>query len=87
VVGEACESPSHWSSGRSLAAWMEEEGVPGIQGLDTRALAKIIRQFFFPSNLGGLLTNSAGDPDSDSVESLNPNPDPDCETGSGSRRA
>ncbi len=83
MVGEACESPSHWSSGRSLAAWMEEEGVPGIQGLDTRALAKIIRHLFFPSNIVGLHTNSAVDPDPDPdsrgpwIRIANPDPDPE----------
>jgi carbamoyl-phosphate synthase/aspartate carbamoyltransferase/dihydroorotase len=44
VVDEACVQPSHWNSGRNLASWMEEEGIPGIQGIDTRALTKLIRE-------------------------------------------
>ena len=34
---------SHWSATSSLGAWMASEGVPGIAGLDTRALTKKIR--------------------------------------------
>jgi carbamoyl-phosphate synthase small subunit len=36
-------SPSHWSSGESLDDWLKAEKVPGIQGLDTRALTRRIR--------------------------------------------
>ncbi|XP_012269304.2 CAD protein isoform X2 [Athalia rosae] len=44
VVGELCETPSHWRQTRTLSAWMEEQNVPGICGVDTRALTKIIRE-------------------------------------------
>ena len=27
-----------------LGEWLKEEGVPGIEGIDTRALTKIIRE-------------------------------------------
>jgi carbamoyl-phosphate synthase small subunit len=43
VVSTLSSDTSHWTAGRSLNAWMEEGGVPGIQGVDTRALAKRIR--------------------------------------------
>ncbi|HEY9053295.1 MAG TPA: glutamine-hydrolyzing carbamoyl-phosphate synthase small subunit [Rectinemataceae bacterium] len=43
VVSELCEEPSHYSSRSSLSAWMEEEGVPGISGIDTRALTRALR--------------------------------------------
>lgn len=44
VVQEACETPSHWASKRTLAKWMESEGVPGIEGVDTRALVTRLRE-------------------------------------------
>lgn len=44
VIGELSEEPSHWSSVRSLHQWLQEQGVPGIQGIDTRALTKKIRE-------------------------------------------
>lgn len=44
VVQEACAAPSHWSSKLSLSEWLEREGVPGIEGVDTRALASLLRE-------------------------------------------
>lgn len=35
---------SHWNAGSSLGTWLKEEGVPGISGIDTRALTKKIRE-------------------------------------------
>jgi carbamoyl-phosphate synthase small subunit len=43
VIHELCTKPYHWSSTRTLDQWMREEGVPGIYGLDTRALTKKLR--------------------------------------------
>ena len=44
VVQEACREPSHWASKRTLSKWMEAEGVPGIEGVDTRALVARLRE-------------------------------------------
>jgi carbamoyl-phosphate synthase small subunit len=44
VVSTLCEEPSHWSSGGTLAEWMQRAGVVGIAGVDTRMLAKRIRE-------------------------------------------
>jgi len=35
--------PSHWSSERRLEDWLEQEKIPGIQGIDTRAVTRKIR--------------------------------------------
>nr|MDO8098949.1 glutamine-hydrolyzing carbamoyl-phosphate synthase small subunit [Candidatus Njordarchaeota archaeon] len=43
VVHEFCESPSHWSSRMSLDEWLRCEGIPGMYGVDTRALTKRLR--------------------------------------------
>jgi carbamoyl-phosphate synthase small subunit len=43
VVHEMCENPYHWASTKTLNQWLEEEGVPGIYGVDTRRLAKTLR--------------------------------------------
>ncbi|MBZ0213499.1 MAG: carbamoyl phosphate synthase small subunit, partial [Nitrospirae bacterium] len=43
VVKEACVTPSNWRSKWSLDAFMKERRVPGIQGVDTRAITKHIR--------------------------------------------
>lgn len=43
VVRNLCRYPSHWSSSSSLESWLESEGVPGIFGVDTRALTTKLR--------------------------------------------
>jgi carbamoyl-phosphate synthase small subunit len=43
IVRELCREPSHWSSRMSLDEWLVKSGVPGIDGVDTRALTKKIR--------------------------------------------
>lgn len=43
VIGELCEVPSNWRSTASLADYLLEHGIPGIQGIDTRALTKHLR--------------------------------------------
>jgi len=44
VVAELCEEPSHYSARRTLSSWMEGEGIPGISGIDTRALTQRLRE-------------------------------------------
>jgi len=43
VVKEYWERPSNWRSQKSLAAYMREHDIVGIQGIDTRALVRRIR--------------------------------------------
>ena len=43
VVEELCEVPSNWRSTASLDAYLKEWDIPGIQGVDTRALTKHLR--------------------------------------------
>lgn len=43
IVQEACSAPSHVDSVRSLDSWLREAGIPGISGVDTRALTKQLR--------------------------------------------
>lgn len=44
VVSEACENWSHVDSKKSLLDWLEEQNVPIIIGVDTRALTKMLRE-------------------------------------------
>lgn len=43
VVRECCDTPSNFRFTKTLEEELEERGVPGISGLDTRMLTKIIR--------------------------------------------
>jgi len=43
IVSDYCEEYSHWNAKKSLAAWLQRERVPGITGIDTRELTKVLR--------------------------------------------
>ncbi|GMO25421.1 MAG: glutamine-hydrolyzing carbamoyl-phosphate synthase small subunit [Termitinemataceae bacterium] len=44
VVMENCEVPSHFSGSTTLSSWMQQNDVPAICGIDTRALTKKLRE-------------------------------------------
>ncbi len=43
IVKECCPSPSNWQSTESLPNYLARYGVPGVEGIDTRALTRHIR--------------------------------------------
>lgn len=43
VVKEACKYPSNFTSQMSLPAYLQENGIVGVEGIDTRALTRHIR--------------------------------------------
>lgn len=43
VIEELCDIPSNWRSTQSLDGYLKEWNIPGIQGIDTRALTKHLR--------------------------------------------
>ena len=43
VVKELCEFPSNWRAEGELDGYLREAGVPGLSGIDTRALVRRIR--------------------------------------------
>ncbi len=43
IVSELAESWSHFDSDKSLAEWLDEQGIPVMSGIDTRALTKYLR--------------------------------------------
>jgi carbamoyl-phosphate synthase small subunit len=45
VVKEACDFPSNWRSTTSLPAYMKKYRIVGIQGIDTRALTRHLRNY------------------------------------------
>lgn len=44
IVADYSEEFSHWNAGESLADWLKREHVPGITGIDTRELTKVLRE-------------------------------------------
>ena len=44
IVSDYSEEYSHWNAVESLGDWLKREKVPGITGIDTRELTKILRE-------------------------------------------
>lgn len=44
IASDYSEIFSHWNADKSLSDWLREYGVPGITGIDTRALTKRLRE-------------------------------------------
>jgi carbamoyl-phosphate synthase small subunit len=58
IVKEYWETPSNWRARQSLHEYLAAHGIPGIQGIDTRALVRLLRE---KGSLNGVL--STRDPD------------------------
>ncbi len=67
IISDYSFNFSHWNADQSLADWLKESGIPGIFGVDTRALTKHLREK--GSMLGKILI---GD---DDIPFVNPNND------------
>ena len=44
IISEYSHEYNHWNAKKSLGAWLKEHEVPGIYGIDTRELTKLIRE-------------------------------------------
>lgn len=44
VISDYSFEYSHWNAERSLATWLKDNQIPGIYGIDTRELTKILRE-------------------------------------------
>ncbi|MDA3853289.1 MAG: glutamine-hydrolyzing carbamoyl-phosphate synthase small subunit [Bacteroidales bacterium] len=67
IVSEYSTEFSHWNAEKSLGDWLKEHKIPGIFGIDTRALTKILREK--GSMLGKIVADDVD------VEFYNPNDD------------
>ncbi len=45
IVREWCQAPSNFRCEGQLDAFLKEKGVPGVCGIDTRALTRIVREY------------------------------------------
>lgn len=44
IVGDYSEEYNHWNACESLGDWLKREKVPGVTGIDTRQLTKVLRE-------------------------------------------
>ena len=45
IVSELCDVPSNWQMKKTLDQYLNEQGVTGLYGVDTRALTRHVREF------------------------------------------
>lgn len=45
IVSDYSEVYSHWNAKESLSDWLKREQIPGITGIDTRELTKVLREY------------------------------------------
>jgi carbamoyl-phosphate synthase small subunit len=55
VVREECQKPNHYLSGKTLHEYLAESGIPGIYGVDTRAITRRLR---LAGVMMGMITSS-----------------------------
>lgn len=61
VISDYSEKYSHWDAVKSLGDWMREEKIPGIFGIDTRELTKMLRD---EGSMLGKIVSDGVEPDS-----------------------
>ncbi|GAB2561295.1 carbamoyl phosphate synthase small subunit [Gracilibacillus alcaliphilus] len=66
VVKEYCDSPSNFRSDENLDSFLKANNIPGISGIDTRKLTKILRKY---GTMKGIITK-AGATDERASEKL-----------------
>lgn len=57
IVREHCETPSHGASDRTIHQFLESQGIPGISGVDTRAITRRLRS---QGVMMGVITSDPG---------------------------
>ena len=65
IISDFSFEYSHWNAGKSLSEWLIENKVPGIFGVDTRELTKLVRE-------KGTMRGKFVFPDGEDIEFINP---------------
>jgi carbamoyl-phosphate synthase small subunit len=60
IVSEYEKDFFHWSAVKSISAWLKENKIPALSGIDTRALTKRLREK--GTMLGKIIINADSDP-------------------------
>ncbi len=65
IISDFSFEYSHWNAGKSLSEWLIENEVPGIFGIDTRELTKLVRE-------KGTMRGKLVFPDGEDIDFINP---------------
>jgi len=61
IVRDGVTTPSNWRMSQPLEEYLAENGIVGIQGIDTRMLTRLIRS---EGAMNGIISSAAADPNS-----------------------
>ncbi len=67
IMRDACDCPSNWRCDRSLDAYLKEQGVVGLAGIDTRRLTRILRS---SGVMNGILYSEGYAPDEQMIAEM-----------------
>ncbi len=70
VVREECDRPNHYLNNKTVHAYLAEAGIPGIKGVDTRAITRRLRS---AGVMMGMLTSSKTP--AEALETIKKSPD------------
>ena len=60
IAKNVCDRPSNWRSTQSLSDYLKQHGIPGIYGIDTRALTRKLRSV---GAMNGAISSEVLDPE------------------------
>ena len=60
IAKNVCDRPSNWRSTQSLSDYLKQHGIPGIYGIDTRALTRKLRS---SGAMNGAISSEVLDPE------------------------
>lgn len=66
IVREDVTEPSNWRAAKHLDAWLKEYNLPGVSGIDTRALTRYIRDNGAPNGI--IVHDPSGNFDLDALQ-------------------
>lgn len=67
IMREICDHPSNWRSKRSLDAYLKEQKVVGLAGIDTRRLTRILRN---SGVMNGVIYTEGFEPDEKTIADM-----------------
>jgi len=70
VIVRGTTRPNHWAMDRSLDAWLREEGVPGLVGVDTRRLTQHLRNHGVLRGVVEVTSGERPSPDAELIRAL-----------------
>jgi len=61
ITRSACDEPSNFRSEGTIDSYLREQGIPGVMGVDTRAITRMLRDSDIPSMRAAITEKSPGE--------------------------